>query len=489
MMDKLTRRRFLKSAALLSAGAVAAGRTPAWSQPVGSNDAVRLAVIGLGRKGTNHHEHVRQLPGVRLAALCDVDPVVLAREVAIAGTEPGSVFATTDPRRVLERDDVDAVIIATPDHWHALLTIWACQAGKDVYIEKPLSQTVWEGRQMVKAARAHGRVVQHGTQARSDQSNHEALEYIRAGSLGEIKWIHALFYKERRDIGRRLPWYPEWLDYDLFCGPAPLEPLVRRDLHYDWHWFWNTGNGDATNIGVHVFDLARLMGGHDKAPRRLVSLGGRFVIDDSAETPNSILSVFDYGNIPVIHEIRGLPKGPGIDAMDHQAGLRSGVVVHCEDGYFAGRKGGWVFDNQGKRIKGFPGDGGQNHLANFVAAVRSRRTDQLAASIETGHASSAPVILSTISYRIGRPASPDEIRSALGGIDPALEVFSSFEKHLETHGVDLESERLTLGRWLQTDDALDRISEVSGENEYDLERARYLFRGIHRPGFALPDSV
>lgn len=456
---------------------------------MGSNDDVRLAVIGLGIKGTGHYEHVRKLSGVRLAALCDVDPVVLAREAAIADSEPGSVYATTDPRRVLERDDVDAVIIATPDHWHALLTIWACQAGKDVYIEKPLSQTVWEGRQMVEAARTHGRVVQHGTQARSDQGILEALEYIRGGNLGEVKWIHALFYKERKDIGTRLPWYPDWLDYDLYCGPAPMEPLVRKELHYDWHWFWDTGNGDATNLGVHAVDIARLMGGHDEAPRRQLSLGGRYVIDDSAETPNSILSVFDYGHIPIIQELRGLTKGTGLDVMDHKAGTRRGVVVHCEDGYFAGRFGGWVYDNQGKRIKGFPGDGGENHLANFIAAVRSRRTDQLTASIETGHASSAPVILSTISYRIGRPASPGEIRSALAEFDPALEAFSSFETHLEAHGVDLESDRLTLGRWVRTDDALDGITEVSGGNEYDLARARHLFRGVNRPGFTMPDGV
>ncbi|MEZ5275118.1 MAG: Gfo/Idh/MocA family oxidoreductase [Opitutaceae bacterium] len=486
-MQNLSRRTFLKSATALGALSLGLGRRSAWSQPGGSNEAIRIAVIGLGRKGSNHLQNVLTTPGVRLAALCDVDPVVLARAREALPSSASGVFLTTDARQVLERKDVDALLIATTDHWHALLTVWACQAGKDVYVEKPLSQTVREGRRMVEAARKYGRIVQHGTQARSDIANPEVVAYLREGNLGAIQFVHAVFLKPRDDIGHPLPWYPDWLDYDLYCGPAPVRPLVRRELHYDWHWFWDTGNGDATNIGVHVFDLARWMAGHSEQPRRILSLGGRFAIGDSAETPNTLLTVFDYADIPVFHEIRGLPASPGDETMDHVRGLRSGVMVQCEHGYFAGRNGGWVYDNAGKRIRGFPGDGGAGHLSNFLGAVRSRREGELAASIQTGYTSTTPCILSTLSQRVGRPAMPDSIRAELASFPYAAGRLDSIEKHLGRHGVDLRSNPLTLGRWLEVSPLDGTIEAVGGGDDGDAALVHHLFDGISRPGYELPD--
>jgi hypothetical protein len=213
------------------------------------------------------------------------------------------------------------------------------------------------------------------------------------------------------------------------------------------------------------------------------------VIDDSAQTPNTQLNIFDYEGIPVFQEIRGLPTAPGREAMDHVRGLRAGVLVQCEGGYYTGRNGGWVYDNRGKRIRGFPGDGGDGHLANFIAAMHSRRSGDLAASLQSGYTSSSPVILSTIAYRVGRPASPAAIRAELEAFPAALERFASIEKHLGGYGVDLESDPMTLGRWLEIEPADGTIRSVSGGDPADEARAHHLFRGVHRPGYDLPETV
>jgi predicted dehydrogenase len=245
----MNRRGFLKSsAALLGTSLVAraaTGPAKADARPIGANGDIRVAIIGVGRKGSQLVENVLQVRGARLVAICDVDPRTLAQQREELAKKNVTLFARTEVREVLARPDVDAVVIASPNHWHALHTVWACQAGKDVYVEKPVSHNPWEAVQMSRAARRHGRVVQVGTQMRSDVAIPQVIDYLRRGELGKIQWIHALCYKYREGIGRRLPWYPDWLDYDQFCGPAPLVPLVRNELHYDWHWFWATGNGAA----------------------------------------------------------------------------------------------------------------------------------------------------------------------------------------------------------------------------------------------------
>ena len=484
------RRTFLKTAATaLGAGLTSRFAPAAQAQPFGANDAVRVAVAGINNKGADHILELLKLPGVRIAALCDVDPRILAREVGLLTAKNITVFATTDVRRVLERSDVDALVIASPNHWHALQSVWACQAGKDVYVEKPVSHGVWQGRQMVEAAAKYRRIVQAGTQMRSDIAMPQVIAWLREGHLGKIQWVHSLCYKLREPIGRRLPWYPDWLDYDHFCGPAPMAPLVRNKLHYDWHWRWDTGNGDLANIGIHEFDVARWVAGDPGPPRRILSLGGRFLLDDSGQTPNTQLTVFDYAPIPIILENRGLSAKPGVTYLDQVAGVRQGIYIQCEGGYFAGRYGGWCYDRDGKRVKEFPGDGGAGHLGNFIAAVRSRRSEDLAAPIETGHVSTSTCLFGNISYRLGRPATLDEARRALEGKEPATHALEAMQKHLAVHGVDLQQPRLNLGPWLQIDGAHDEVAAVEGSDAAALERARYLVHEVERPPYAIPQPL
>lgn len=486
-MKRPTRRSFLRSSLLIgSALTMAARPRAAWCQPVGANNDLRLAVIGTGQISSMHLGAIKDLRGARLVALCDVDPRNLAQKVERVGRWAKNLFTTTDARKILERSDVDAVIISTCDHWHALLAIWAMQAGKDVYVEKPLSQFVWEGRQVIDTVARSGRILQVGTQSRSGNALPELIAYLREGHIGRIRWIHALYNKLRENIGRKAPWTPDWLDYDLYCGPAPVVPLVRNQLHYDWHWFWNTGTGDATNIGVHVYDIARWISGHEGLPRRVMNVAGHFVVDDSAETPNTQLSFFDFGGIPIVQEIRGLPRSPGDDAMDAVRGLRSGVIVQCEGGYFSGYDGGFVYDNEGRKIKGFQGKGTRGHIANFLEAVRRRDSSLLTAPAATGHASSAACNFATISHRIGRQASLADIRSALPSFDAAQDIFSSVEKHVRAHGVDPDRQRFTLGPWLELDGATDTVRASAGLSKEALATAQLLTRGRRRAGFTLP---
>src|SRR5262249_11405524 len=240
-MKTITRRTFLKS----SLAATAALSVPArpWAQVAGANDAVRVAVIGFNGRGRTHISEFQAVEGVRVVALCDVDRTVLEAEASKLRDRNQPVEIFTDVRRLLERKDIDAVTTATPNHWHALITVWACQAGKDVYVEKPISHNVWEGRKAVEAARKYKRIVQAGTQSRSSIALREALDWVRQGNLGKIKVARGLCYKRRASIGKvdgPTP-IPEGVDYDLWCGPAPKGPLMRKRLHYDWHWVWDTG--------------------------------------------------------------------------------------------------------------------------------------------------------------------------------------------------------------------------------------------------------
>jgi predicted dehydrogenase len=428
---------------------------------------------------------------VRIVALCDVDPKLLAREVDALKAKQIDVFATTDARRMLERDDIDAVVIAVGDHWHGLLTVWACQAGKDVYIEKPIGRTVWESRKIVEATAKYGRIVQAGTQRRSDPGLKDAVQYVKEGHLGKIQWIHTHYFDLRESIGRRMPWYPDWLDYDMYCGPMPMLPLERDQLHYDWRFMWNAGTGDMANLGVHVVDMARRFANYDAPPSRIMCVGGRFLNTDVGETPNTMLTVFDYPDAPpLVFEHRGLPAKPGVKYLDVYRGLyEEGVTVQCEGGYYTGNTGGAVYDNQGRQIKRLPGDGGAGHMANFIAAVRSRRAQDLAAPIAVGFASTAVCLYANISYRIGQSAGLDRVRQSLAGNALALDSLDGMQKHLGVHGVDLEKSKLTLGPWVHLDPAADGITSIEDGAESSMVRARYLLKETQRPPYVIPEQL
>jgi len=481
-MKPITRRDFVKA----SFAAGVALTTP-FSKARGANDDIRVAAVGFRGKGAQHIEVFRAIPGVRIVALCDADSNILNRELDKARALGEKITTYTDLRKLLEDKNIDAIVTATPNHWHALLTIWACQAGKDVYVEKPASHTIWEGRKMLQAARKYNRIVQTGTQNRSDVGLREAADYIKNGNLGKIRWAHGLWFKHRPSIGKvKGPQrVPDQIDYNLWTGPAPLHPLRRRNLHYDWHWFWETGDGDMGNLGAHQIDDCRWIIGRSSMPTRVISLGGRFGYDDDAQTPNTQLAIFDYKPAPIILEVRGLPRQKGMRASDYYRGTSSGNVIQCENGYFVGgRGGGWAFDNEGKKIRQFKGDGGGGHQANFINAVRTRKPADLHADIAEGHVSAALCHMANISYRLGYQTAPDKIRQAIQDYQEALDTFDRIEKHLTANEVDLAKTPAVLGQWLSSDPEKETFT-----GDWPANWANTMLRCNYREPFVVPDRV
>jgi predicted dehydrogenase len=456
----------------------------------GANDAVRVAIVGIRSKGHHHIELFRAVPNVRLVALCDVDENLLGAAVKELAAENLAVRTYVDFRKLLESKDVDAVVIATPNHWHSLMTVWACQAGKDVYVEKPVSHNVWEGRKAVEAARKYRRIVQTGTQSRSSEALQQVQEYLRQGELGKILRVRGFCYKRRPSIGKvngPEP-IPAGIDYNLWCGPAPLAPLMRQQLHYDWHWVWPTGNGDIGNQGIHEMDMCRWMLGETGLPGRIRSVGGRFGYDDDGTTPNTQISILDYERAPIIFEVRGLPQASGSENMDHYRGVRVGLVVECEHGYFAGGAGGgWIHDLQGNRVKQFSSAGDDQHVENFIQAVRSRKPGDLNADILEGHLSSALCHLGNISQQLGARSSGDEVVDAFGSRPDVLDSIDRAGQHLEANQVDITKVRPVLGPALQFLPEQERFASTA---VYDYGYwANQLLSRSYRPPFVVPEKV
>lgn len=490
-MRKIARREFIKysiitgTAAVMSAGKFTAS---SYSQIAGANDQIRIGIVGFNSKGKQHIEEFLHVPGVKIVALCDVDKNLLEREAALFKERGETVTTSQDARRLLDDKNIDALVIATPNHWHSLLGIWACQAGKDVYVEKPVSHNVWEGRQLVKAARKYNRIVQSGTQNRSDTGLREALAYIKEGNLGKIQWAYGLWYKQRFSIGNvttpQTP--PANIDFDLWTGPAKMEPLMRKNVHYDWHWFWNTGNGDLANTGVHQIDDCRFMLGDPGLPKRVMSLGGRFGFDDNAETPNTHMAVFEFESTPpIIIEIRNLPMKKGMTTMDHLRGVRDGGnIIQCEHGYFAGgRGGGWIYDNNHEKIKQYPGDGGGGHGANFIDAMRSRKSSDLHSEIEQGHLSSAYCHMANISWRLGKALPQEEMKAEIAGNQDALAAYERIINHLAANEIDLQKTPIIMGPWLQVNAEKEKL-----QGKHSRAANKYLSRKYRKP-FVVPKKV
>ena len=453
-----------------------------FSRVRGANDAIRVAVVGIRSQGSNHIKWFSQIPGVRVVAICDVDRAFLDREAKKFRDRNEKVATYVDYRKLLEDKDIDAVITATPNHWHALVTVWGCQAGKDVYVEKPISHTIWEGRKTVEAARKYNRIVQSGTQRRSDTALQEAIEYINAGHLGKITLVRGIVYVRRGSIGKvdgPQP-VPETVDYSLWCGPAPERPLMRKNLHYDWHWVWPTGDGDFGNNGIHFMDICRwVLGKHELAPR-VISLGGRFGYVDDGETPNTQLVFLDYAPAPILFEVRGLPRRTGDSASDDYLGTRAGTVVHCEGGYFVG---GWAYDNQGKKIKQFKRSGGAGHHENFIKAVRSRKVSDLHADVLEGHLSSALCHMGNVSYRLGQQADRRDILDRIKGTEGMEETFARFQEHLLVNQVNVHETPRVLGPWLSMEPREERFVGAFADEANRLVRRQY------RKPFVLPEEV
>lgn len=489
-----TRKQFLQTTLLAGSAAVLSPRRLAAAKHSPNGD-VRVAIVGLNGKGVDHILEFSSMAGVTLAALCDVDEAVIAREATKLATRGIRPATHTDFRRVLDDPSIDAVVIATPNHWHSLMAIMACQAGKDVYVEKPVSHNVWEGRKIIEAAHRYGRIVQVGTQSRSDPALQEAFAWLKAGNLGKILWARGLCYKARDSIGRTSgpqP-VPPGLDYNLWSGPAPLVPPRRNSpargtVHYDWHWFWNYGGGDIANQGIHEVDMCRWVLGQEGLPPSVMSFGGRFGYEDDAETPNTLVSVFNYEPAPMIFEVRGLPMKTGMKAMDAYHGIRIGLVVQCEHGLFAGgANGGTVQDNDGKKVRQFSSDGGGGHQANFIAAVRSRKSADLNAPVSGGHVSSALCHLGNISYRLGADTPNETIREHLAGRETVADSHTRMLAHLEANGVATKTTPAVLGPTLPL---VEGQESFLSQSKYDLGYwANTMLRRDYRAPFVVPEKV
>jgi len=407
-----TRRDFLKTAATVTAGANALAGLTFLTRPervFGANDRVRVGVCGLRGRGKDHLDAYARVPNLEIAGLCDVDESVLNKR---RGQVSGSPQSVADIRRLLDDRSIDAISIATPNHWHALMAIWACQAGKDVYVEKPCSHNLWEGRQLVLAAKKYGRIVQHGTQARSAPALIEAINHVHKGTFGEIYLARGLCFKRRDTIGRTaIEPVPAGVDYDLWSGPAPLKPFTRNRFHYNWHWIWDTGNGDLGNQGIHQIDDAR-WGLGVAFPTRVSAIGGHFMFDDDQETPNTLNCAFEFDQpggrrkmleFEVRHWITNDEAGLGRRPFNRRNTI--GTIFYGSNGYLgAGTEDdpgyqSWIGPDQ---TAGPHGSSGSDHFANFITCVRNRKAEELHAPIEEGHISCALVHLANASYRLGR---------------------------------------------------------------------------------------
>lgn len=501
MVTKLTRLDFLKSSMAAGAAMALPGlarQLAPFSRVIGANDDIRIAIVGFNDHGKSHIHDYRQLPGVRIVALCDPDQEILDWGVEEFRSCNERVDTYTDIRKLLEDKSIDAISGATPNHWHALSTIWACQAGKDVCVEKPVSHNIFEGRKMVEAARKYNRVVQANLDRRTNEALRQAIQYVQAGNLGKILRAHGVVYKRRRSIGKvaepQQP--PKSVDYDLWCGPAPMGPLMRKKFHYDWNWQWATGCGEAGNNGSHFLDICRWALGQTGLPSRVMSYGGRFGYDDDGETPNTQIVIFDYQPAPIIFEVRGLPRKKDDKLMDaihlrtsngvpitvgkeQKASNRTAVII-CEHGYL---NGSVVYDNNGKEIKRFSGDDALR-LSHFPNVMRSRKLSDLRIDILEGHLSTSLCHMANIAYRSGEEAKPEEIREMAQDDKVALEAFEQFKDHLFANGVDLKKTPAVLGPWLQMDTTKEKF--IGGVN---VQRANELLRREYRKPFVVPDSV
>jgi predicted dehydrogenase len=486
LMSGQTRRDFLKTT-LAAAATVTIAGTKSTGRVLGANDVIRVGVAGLNGRGGSHVGAFADVKkGVQIAYLIDPDTRTFARRIkqAESGGSP-KPQCVQDVRKALEDKNLDVITIATPNHWHALMTIWACQAGKDVYVEKPCSHNVHEGRIAVETARKYKRIVQHGTQSRSGQWA-MMPELARSGRYGKLLVSRGLCYKDggtgrntRGDLGFKQPTTPpSELDFSLWLGPAQEQPYHENLVHYRWHWFWDFGNGDIGNQGVHEIDKARWAIPGATLPRSVYSLGGRIGFKDQGQVACTQVAVFDYGETQLIFEVRGLPSKPYL-------GQSVGNTLHFEAGTVAGNqftpKGGGKPEPV-QKVEYKRGPGGRDHFANFIEAVRSRKVEDLNADILEGHLSAALIHLANASHRLGDPVPFTPRTRAVAGNADAEDALKRMEEHLGTEcKLKLDDWKLTVGRKLT-------VEPSSGMVVGDAAANQLLTRNYRAP-FVVPAKV
>ncbi len=396
--NQLNRRKFIINS---STGVAAAFAAPMImpSSVLGANDRVRVAVLGINGRGQSHVKGFMGLDNVEVVTLCDPDLKIAEQRAAeFKDTYGKKVAVEQDLRNVFEDKDIDVVSIASTNHWHALSTIWACQAGKDVYVEKPGSHNIWEGRKMVEAAEKYDRIVQHGVQLRSSKALQQAVKHLRDGVIGDVYMARGLVFRWRPDIGNKgFEPVPEGLDYDLWLGPAQERPFTRNLVHYNWHWHWDFGNGDVGNQGIHETDMC--MWGLDVGlPSKVTAMGGKFLWDDCKETPEVLSSTYLYPDEKkmIQFEVRHW-------CTNTEDGATVGNIFYGSEGYMVIKGYGKYETFLGRdREPGPAGEEGGNHYDNFIQAVRAHDKSMLNAPVETAHLSSGLAHLGNISYRLGR---------------------------------------------------------------------------------------
>ena len=404
-MSEVSRRAFIQTAAVGTAAATIAAPARAAKSP---NEKIRVAVIGIRGRGKDHMNGFQKQPNVEITTICDVDESLFEPRIKEFFTDRGlsRPKTVTDMREIMEDDSIDVVSVATPNHWHSLAAIWAIQAGKDVYCEKPCSHNIFEGRQLANAAKKYGRCVQHGTQIRSNPAIREAIQHIKDGLLGEVYMARGLCYRWRPTIGE-FPdsEAPDGVDYNLWLGPAAERPFNENRFHYNWHYMWDYGNGDIGNQGVHQMDVCRWGLGVD-LPSRVSSASGMFIYDDQKEVPNVINSSFDFPDAGERGKMMVFDVRPY--HTNDEKGAKVGILFYGSEGYM-------VIDSYSSYRtylgqNGKPGPKGNvegDHYANFIEAVRAQDPALLHAPIEEGHYSSGLCHIGLASAKLGRSLNFD----------------------------------------------------------------------------------
>jgi predicted dehydrogenase len=454
----IERRDFIKTTGkAITAGAAALALG---GKILGANDRVRVAICGLRGRGVDHIQGFHRVPGVEIAALCDVDESVLNQRLAdvekLGAPKPKGYG---DIRKLLEDKEIDAVSVATPNHWHSLIAIWTCQAGKDVYVEKPCSHNTFEGRQLVRAVKKYNRICQHGSQSRSNPGMIEGINHLHGGTIGDVYMARGLCYKWRPSIGHAsAEAVPAGVNYDLWTGPAPMKPFTRNRFHYNWHWIWDTGNGEIGNQAIHEIDIAR-WGLGVRFPTTVSAMGGHFMFDDDQETPNTLNATFYFDDAGGKRKMMEVEVRPWI--TNHEAEIGSGAFgansippaglppdanaakkpaasaqaslgprdakTNTVGNLFYGSKGYLAMDGYdayktwiGEQVEPGPhGKAGGDHYANFVDCIRSRRAQDIHCPIEEAHISTTLVHLANASYRLGRTLKFDSATEQVIGDDEA----------------------------------------------------------------------
>lgn len=488
-MGRISRRTFMKGS--LAAGVGLTMASP-FSRVRGANDDIRLAVVGINGRGEAHIGEFGKMAGVRLAGLCDVDSKVLEKKAKPFKDRNQQIDTQQDIRTLLENKNIDAISIATTNHWHSLATIWACQAGKDVYVEKPCSHNIYEGRKCVEAAEKYKRIVQHGTQSRADSSWAKQIAAVKSGKYGKLVISRAWASKNgkgRWGVGfKPTKEPPEYLDFNIWLGPAREQPYHENIVHYNWHWFFDFGNGEIGNQGVHQMDIALWAIPNAALPTSVISMGGRWVqstdghppFTDQANTPNCQLTVMDFDGPLLVFEVIGLVDGKGLDGKKYPKKVDNEFIM--EGGVIRGGKFYPTGSGEGEKLDIDVKMGPGNNFENFIYCVRSRKRENLHADITEAHPSAACCHLGNISYRLGEQVSGKTEPDVLGKHEEIAKSWETIKQTVKgTLGYDVEKNSYCLGPMLEFDPKSERFVNNRKANE--------LVTRPYRKPFVVPEKV